>query len=117
MVSLLMGLCVCCVLGIALSEHYAAAEAAESELCAKVGRFRAWRTGMNFRNVRRHMRDLIDSGDITPDMTHEQMANIVMDAIRAENPRAFNDVPKRDWQAFFDFIMKLLPIILAIFGM
>jgi hypothetical protein len=100
-----------------MDEQLTAAYAAEESLVKRVGRIRARRAGVTFLHVRRRVRDLIDSGEITAGMSHEQMANIVLDDLSAGNPRAFDDVPQRDWQAFFDFILKILPIILAIFGL
>ncbi|MHB8953552.1 MAG: hypothetical protein ACYC4U_11330 [Pirellulaceae bacterium] len=92
---------------------------AEAELEGKLSRRELRRLGLTVLNVRRRARQMAIAGEITADMSHDQIRDIVMDDLCGEEPRAFQNVSAPDWDAILAFITKLLPLILqliALFG-
>jgi hypothetical protein len=97
----------------------AAAYAAEAELGGRMNRREMRRAGLTVLNVRRRTRQLAIAGEITADMSHEQIRDIVIDDLQGDEPGVFRDFSAPDWDAIIAFITKLLPLILqilAIFG-
>lgn len=98
----------------------AAAYKAEEELSSKLNRREMRRMGLTVLNVRRRARQLAIAGEITTDMSHEQIRDIVIDDLQGEEPGAYRNLGAPDWDAIIEFITKLLPLILqilAIFGL
>lgn len=97
----------------------AAAYNAEAELSEKMSRREMRRMGLTVLNVRRRARQMAIAGEITSDMSGEQIRDIVIDDLMGEEPSAWRNVGAPDWDAIIAFITKLLPLILqllAIFG-
>ena len=98
----------------------AAAYTAEAMLESRISRREMRRAGLTVLNVRRHARHLAIAGEITSDMSQEQIRDIVLDDVRGDNPVVFDKVNAVNWEAILEFITKLLPLILqilAIFGL
>ena len=96
------------------------AYAAEAELGSRLDRREMRRAGLTVLNVRRHARQLAIAGEITSDMSQEQIRDIVIDDLQGDEPGAFRNFSAVDWDAIIAFITKLLPLILqilAIFGL
>ena len=72
--------------------------------------------GLTVRNMARAARELAADGSIDKDTPREDVAELVLEKIVTENPKAFAD-PGVDWDAILAFIEKLLPLILAIISM
>jgi hypothetical protein len=97
----------------------AAAYNAEAELSEKMSRREMRRMGLTVLNVRRRARQMAIAGEITADMPHEQIRDIVIDDLMGEEPGAWMNVGAPDWDSIIAFITQLLPLILqllAIFG-
>lgn len=97
----------------------AAAYAAENELSEKLSRREMRKMGLTVLNVRRRARQMAIAGEITSDMSGEQIRDIVIDDLMGEEPGAWRNVGAPDWDSIIAFITKLLPLILqllAIFG-
>lgn len=95
------------------------AYSAEAELANKLDRREMRRAGLTVLNIRRRAKQMAKDGEITSDMTNEQIRDIVLDDLQAENSRAFEGFGAVDWDAILAFIEKLLPLILqliALFG-
>ena len=73
--------------------------------------------GVTFINLIRVAGELEAEGEISKDMTADEIAAAVLERIVAENPKAFEDVEAVDWDALLAFIERLLPIILQIIGL
>jgi len=98
----------------------AAAYEAEAELSSKMNRREMRRMGLTVLNVRRRARQLAIAGEITSDMTQEQIRDIVIDDLESDEPGAYRNLGAPDWDAIIAFITKLLQLILqilAIFGL
>ena len=107
-------------LGNVDNDVVAAAYEAEAELTSKINRREMRRMGLTVLNVRRRARQLAIAGEITADMTQEQIRDIVIDDLMGDEPGAFRNLSAVDWDAIIAFITKLLPLILqilAIFGL
>jgi hypothetical protein len=93
-----------------------AAYAAESELESKIGRREMRQAGLTLLNVRRRTKEMARHGELTADMTPEQIRDTVLDDLYAANPHELQAI---NWDALLAFIEKLLPLILqliALFG-
>jgi phage FluMu protein gp41 len=95
----------------------AAAYAAEVELGGRMNRREMRRAGLTVLNVRRRARQLAIAGEITSDMSHEQIRDIVIDDLQGDEPRAFQQLSAIDWDKVIAFIEKLIPLILKIISM
>ncbi len=73
-------------------------------------------TGATFRNVRRVLAEMQASGEITEDMDVGTIALLVADHLLSDTPAAFQD-PTFDWDAFLDFLERLIPLILKIIAL
>jgi len=69
--------------------------------------------GITFFSVRAALAELQASGAVTEDMSSEVVSLTVMQHLRAQNPKAFEDV---DWDAFFEWIMKIIEMIMSFFA-
>jgi hypothetical protein len=65
--------------------------------------------------VLRTARKLVKSGDITPGMSKEDIQDAIMAAMADEDPAMLE--AGFDWQSLIDLIIKLLPLIMALFGL
>ena len=95
----------------------AAAYNAEAELSEKMSRREMRRMGLTVLNVRRRARQMAIAGEITADMPHEQIRDIVIDDLMGDEPGAWRNVSAPDWDAIIAFITKLLPLILQIIAL
>ena len=57
------------------------------------------------------------AGEITADMSHDQIRDIVIDDLMGDEPGAWRNVSAPDWDAILAFITKLLPLILQIIAL
>ncbi len=76
--------------------------------------------GLTFRGVRKALVELRGSGEVSDDMTTEEVSVIVLGYLVDANPQAFGGDPQRDWSGFLDFLENLIPFILkimALFGL
>jgi hypothetical protein len=95
------------------------AYAAEDTLAQTLDRRDMRRAGLTVLNVRRRVKQMARSGELTRDMSRDRIREIVMDDLMGDNPRAFENFGAVDWDAILAFIEKLLPLILqliALFG-
>jgi len=69
--------------------------------------------GITFFSVRAKLAELQASGVVTEDMSSEVVSATVMQAMMAENPKAFEDI---DWDKLFEFIMKIIEMIMSMFA-
>ena len=69
--------------------------------------------GLTLRNMIRVSRQLKDNGSLSKDLTDDEMAEVILEAIVSEDPKAFAEVGI-DFDAILELIKKWLPIILAI---
>lgn len=90
---------------------------AEAELEGKLSRREMRRLGVTVLNVRRRARQMVMAGEITDDMSAEQIRDIVLDDLMGDEPHAFQQLGAPDWDAILAFIEKLLPLILKIIAM
>jgi hypothetical protein len=90
---------------------------AEAELSEKMSRREMRRMGLTVLNVRRRARQMAIAGEITVDMSHDQIRDIVIDDLMGEEPGAWRNVGAPDWDAIIAFITKLLPLILQIIAL
>jgi hypothetical protein len=90
---------------------------AEAELEVALSRREMRRLGLTVLNVRRRARQMAIAGEITADMSPDQIRDIVIDDLQGDEPRAFQQVSAPDWSAILAFIEKLLPLILKIIAM
>jgi hypothetical protein len=95
----------------------AAAYAAEAELEGLMSRREMRRLGVTVLNVRRRTRQMAIAGEITSDMSHDQIRDIVLDDLQGDDPRAFQQLSAIDWDRVIAFIEKLIPLILKIIAM
>jgi hypothetical protein len=72
--------------------------------------------GLTLRNMIRVSRQLRDSGALTKDMSDDDMAETILEAIVTEDPKAFSEVGI-DFDAILEFIKKWLPVIMAIIAL
>lgn len=72
--------------------------------------------GLTLRNLVKVSRQLKESGELTSDMPRDEMAELILEAVVAEDPKAFAEVGL-DWDAIIAFIEKLLPLILTIISL
>jgi hypothetical protein len=93
------------------------AYAAEAELEGKLSRREMRRLGVTVLNVRRRARQMARDGEITEDMSGDQIRDIVIDDLMGDEPYAFQQLGAPDWDAILKFIEKLLPLILKIIAM
>ena len=96
-----------------------AAYNAELELSVRMTRREMRRMGLTVLNIRRRARKMAVAGEITSDMPHDQIRDIIIDDLMGEEPGAWREVSAPDWDAIIAFITKLIPLILqilAIFG-
>lgn len=74
--------------------------------------------GLTFRGVRKAITHLQGTGDITEDMSTEEVSVVVTDYLIDANPPAFGGgVGERDWDSFFDFLERLINLIMKLFAM
>jgi hypothetical protein len=95
----------------------AAAYAAEADLEVHMSRREMRRMGLTVLNIRRRTRQMAIAGEITSDMSHEQIRDIVIDDLQGDEPRAFQQLSAIDWDKVIAFIEKLIPLILKIIAM
>ena len=95
----------------------ASAYNAEAELSEKLSRREMRRMGLTVLNVRRRARQMAIAGEITADMSHDQIRDIVIDDLMGDEPGAWRNVSAPDWDAILAFITKLLPLILQIIAL
>ena len=95
----------------------ASAYNAEAELAEKLSRREMRRMGLTVLNVRRRARQMAIAGEITADMSHDQIRDIVIDDLMGDEPGAWRNVSAPDWDAILAFITKLLPLILQIIAL
>ncbi len=85
-----------------------------------IGRKQRKAMGLTFRNVRKTIVQLQGTGDITEDMTTEEVSLVVFDFLVEQNPQGFSGGdPSRDWDSFFAFLERLVALLLklmALFG-
>lgn len=99
-------------------EVLTAAYAAEAELETNIGRREMRQAGLTVLNIRRRVKEMARNGELTSDMSREQIRDTVLDDLYGANPRAAGWVAI-NWDGLLAFIEKLLPLILqliAIFG-
>ena len=96
-----------------LSTAYAAA----AELAATLNRRQMRQAGLSVLNIRRRARAMAAEGEITADMTPEQIRDTVLDDLYLDSPFAFEDLAAPDWNAIVAFIEKLLPLILKLIAL
>jgi hypothetical protein len=65
--------------------------------------------------ILRTARKLVKSGDITPGMSKDDIQDAIIAAMSEDDPAMLE--AGFDWQALIDLIIKLLPIIMALFGL
>jgi hypothetical protein len=104
-------------LGSIEQDVVAQAYLAEAALELKLSRREMRRLGVTVLSVRRRARQMAIDGEITSDMSGEQIRDIVMDDLMGDEPHAFQQLGAPDWDAILAFIEKLLPLILKIIAM
>jgi hypothetical protein len=97
----------------AVAQAYEAEAVLESVLSRREMR----RLGLTVLNVRRRARQMAIAGEITADMSRQQIRDIVVDDLQGDEPRAFGQLSAPDWSAILAFVEKLLPLILKIIAM
>ena len=90
---------------------------AEAALEVTLSRREMRRLGVTVLNVRRRARQMAKAGEITADMSGEQIRDIVLDDLMGDEPHAFQNLGAPDWDSILAFIEKLLPLILKIIAM
>lgn len=65
--------------------------------------------------ILRVTRSLIASGDIVKGMSDEQVCDAILAAIMEDDPACFE--AGFDWATLLERIIKMLPLILALFGL
>jgi len=98
-------------------EAVAQAYEAEAVLEGAISRREMRRLGLTVLNVRRRTRQMAIAGEITSDMSRQQIRDVVIDDLQGDEPRAFGQLSAPDWNAIIAFVEKLLPLILRIIAM
>lgn len=94
-----------------------AAYAAEAELGQTLSRRAMRQAGLTVLNVRRRARAMAREGEITADMTHEQIRDTMLDDLYCASVDVFAEFTGVDWDAILAFIEKLIPLILKIIAL
>jgi hypothetical protein len=65
--------------------------------------------------ILRTARKLVKSGDITPGMSKEDIQDAIVASMTEDDPAMLE--AGFDWQALIDLIIRMLPLIFALFGL
>lgn len=87
---------------------------AEAKFESVVGRREMRRNGITVLDIRRRARQMTRAGELSLEMTPEQVLNTVLDDICGDNPRIYEAI---DWNALLEFLKGLLPLIMQIIAL
>jgi len=74
------------------------------------------RMGVTPRNIAKATRQMLADGTITKDTPKDEVAELVLERLVLDNPKAFAD-PTLDWDAILSFIERLIPLIMTIISL
>ena len=72
--------------------------------------------GITLRDARQAVRELKADGILERGCNRDEAADLIMAHIMADNPQLADKVGL-DWETLLELFMKLLPLILALFGL
>jgi hypothetical protein len=66
--------------------------------------------------ILRVTRKLVAAGELKKGMSNDEIKEVIAAALLDDDPEVYG-APEFDWKALLDLIIKMLPLILALFGL
>ena len=93
-------------------------EVAEMELVeGRIGIIQRRRMGLTLGNLIAVAREAKAQGRLDNAETHADMTAVLLQGLVASNPQQFANVSGPDWDAIFEFIERLIPLIMLLIGL